>query len=123
MAANEGMKDLLVLVINESSSLSLATSHSTRSVGFNISSRVSVSMVTLQFCMHSTALQKNEDIHNVHLAPVVERTTTYTPNQTKGPSRPTPISGNGKQLVPREKSRNMARVLWQIPRIIPGSSK
>lgn len=58
MAANEGMKDLLVLEINESPSLSLATSHSTRNVGFNISSCVTVSMVTLQLCMHSTPLQK-----------------------------------------------------------------
>lgn len=58
MAADERMKDPLVHVINESSSLSLATSHSTRNVGFNISSCVSVSMVTLQLCMHSTPLQK-----------------------------------------------------------------
>lgn len=47
MAANEGMKDSLVPMIHESLSLSLATSHSTRNVGFNISSCVSVSMVTL----------------------------------------------------------------------------
>lgn len=73
MAANEGMKDLLVLEINESPSLSLATSHSTRNVGFNISSCVTVSMVTLQLCMHSTPLQKGEEIHNVPLALVVER--------------------------------------------------
>lgn len=73
MAANEGVKDLLVLMINKSPSLSLATSHSTRNVGFNISSYVSVSMVTLQSCMHSAPLQKGEEIHKVHLDPVMAR--------------------------------------------------
>lgn len=71
MVANEGMKDPLILLINERPSLSPATS--TRNVGFDISSCVSVSMVTLQLCMHSTPLQKGEEIHNVHLAPVMER--------------------------------------------------
>lgn len=72
IAANEGLKDPLVLLINESLSLSLATSHSTHSAGFNISSCVSVSMVTMHFCLHSIHLQKREEIHSFHLFAVVE---------------------------------------------------
>lgn len=140
MAANERMKDPSVLVTNESLSLSLATSHSTRHVGFSISSCVSVSMVTLQLCMQSTALRKGEEVQNVHLALDVEGMFAVhfflqemifhicgAPGTQRYLHQGSLKVHQGQHQLPavssREKCRNTARLLWQICRVLPATSK